>query len=348
VAPGGVVGLWLRESPSQAYVLAHGDRRLTPSLLPMLPDTVFDLASLSKVLGTWALTARLIDRGWIRWTDRVKSFFPEYPHADIELRHLLAHTAGFPAWEPLWQRIRDRFTGVPLQNVGIRKRQALMRELVLSIRPEVPVDTRALYSDITFLLLGFVLEEVTGLPLDQAVRRWVWGPMGLSTATYHRTDQSPREGMIEEAAATENCPWRGAVLQGQVHDDNCWAMGGYGGHAGAFGTIRDVLQFARALFEGFYSRETLRASWTRVDRPAGCERTLGWDTPSGPESSAGPLFSPSSVGHLGFTGTSLWIDPAAGVAVALLTNRVHPDRENIRIRQLRPKIHESIRLDLGR
>jgi CubicO group peptidase (beta-lactamase class C family) len=219
-----------------------------------------------------------------------------------------------------------------------------MRELVLAARPEVPPDTRTVYSDLSFLILGFVLEEILQLPLDEAVQRFVWKPMRLK-AFFKRTDRSIDLGRLPDVAATENSQWRGGVLQGQVHDDNCWAMGGYGGHAGAFGTVEDVLRFARALAAGFLSPTTLKAQWTRVPQPPGCERTLGWDTPSqqGGEPSASTAFSPLSVGHLGFTGTSLWIDPPAGVAVALLTNRVHPSRENILIRGFRPRFHQLIR-----
>jgi CubicO group peptidase (beta-lactamase class C family) len=123
-------------------------------------------------------------------------------------------------------------------------------------------------------------------------------------------------------------------------------MGGYGGHAGAFGTIRDVLHFARGLMTGFLSSPVLDAAWTRVQNPPGCDRTLGWDTPSGPTSSAGGHFSEQSVGHLGFTGTSLWIDPKAQLAVVLLSNRVHPSRDNLKIRTFRPQFHDAIRMDL--
>jgi CubicO group peptidase (beta-lactamase class C family) len=172
--------------------------------------------------------------------------------------------------------------------------------------------------------------------------------MGLPGAEFRRVTRGVEESRIEEAAATENCPWRGGVLQGQVHDDNCWAMGGYAGHAGAFGAVRDVPQFSAELSTRFLSRETLQAAWTRVSEPPGCERTLGWDTPSGQDPAASSLFSPRSVGHLGFTGTSLWIDPDAGLAAALLSNRVHPSRENAGIKPFRARFHRALREDLGR
>ena len=137
------------------------------------------------------------------------------------------------------------------------------------------------------------------------------------------------------------------MLQGQVHDDNCWAMGGYAGHAGVFGCAEDVLRFAARLLGGFFPKEILGALWTRVALPVGCERTLGWDTPSGLLSSAGKKASARMVGHLGFTGTSLWIDPVEGWAVTLLSNRVHPSRDNQKIRSFRPVFHDTLAEELA-
>lgn len=361
VAPGMVAGLWRAEAPDTIQVAAVGKRRIFPHelpALPMLPETPFDLASLTKIMGTATLAATLVDRRWISWDTPLAAILPQANWAGVELRHLLSHTGGFIAWAPLWERLRDHFGDMPLYHVPVEERQRAVRELVFKLAPEHKPGVEARYSDIGFLLLGFALEEVTGLPLDEAVKRFVWEPMGLETAFFRHVSDEPVRGRRESIAATEESPWRGGLLQGQVHDDNCWAMGGYAGHAGAFGTVRDVLQFARALYPsypsrwstgvgGFLSRETLRAVWTPVTQPWGCSRTLGWDTPSGEESSAGRGFSPGSVGHLGFTGTSLWIDPEAGLAVALLTNRVHPTRENALIRAFRPKFHDALRSSLN-
>jgi CubicO group peptidase (beta-lactamase class C family) len=363
VAPGMVAGLWDAREPDVAWVAAVGKRRVFPLGLPSQPmtlDTIFDLASLTKVMATATLAAALVDRGWISWRTPLAAILPRASTGGaptVTLAHLLSHTAGYAAWAPFWERMRERFGGEPLTRFSVAERQRAMRELVFAIAPETAPGARAVYSDISFLLLGFALEEVTGLPLDRAVRRFVWGPMGIETAFFRRVTEDPVRARLEQVAATEESPWRGGMLQGQVHDDNCWSMGGYGGHAGAFGSVRDVLHFARALYpawsgthagpvgarRGFLSSPTLRAAWTRVTAPVGCERTLGWDTPSGPDSSAGRYFSAQTVGHLGFTGTSLWIDTRAGLAVTLLTNRVHPTRENTLIRAFRPKFHDAIR-----
>lgn len=346
VAPGFVAGVYLASEPGIARVGATGQRRLIPSPQPMLPDTLFDLASVSKVVATATLAATLVDRGWIDWESPLEAFLPATRLKGVRLRHLLAHTAGLPAWQPLWQRLRDRFAPTPLYRVSVEERQAEMRRLVLEVEPEAPVDQKSVYSDPSFLLLGFALEEATGMPLDHAVPRFVWSAMGEGGLHYRRVERAPEASILDEAAATEKDEWRG-VLQGQVHDENCWAMGGYGGHAGVFGRAEDVLRVAAALLGGFLSPATLRAAWTRVASPVGCERTLGWDTPSGPASSAGRYFSTRSVGHLGFTGTSLWIDPEAGIAATLLSNRVHPTRDNVKIRELRPRFHDALREDLA-
>lgn len=344
VAPGFVAAVWTDREPGAMRVHAEGARRLMPGYLPMFADTVFDLASVTKVMGTATLAARLVDRGWIDWSTPLSALLPGWTHREVRLSHLLSHTAGLIWWEAYWERLRARFAPRPVWSVPVAERQAAMRELVLAARPEARPGERAVYSDLSFLLLGFALEEVTGLPLDEAVRRHVWQPMGLPRAHYHRITRDLEADRRLEVAATEDCPWRGGVLQGQVHDDNCWAMGGYGGHAGAFGTAEDVLRFARALLEGFLSPATLAAAWGRVPGAGG--RTLGWDSPSAEGSSAGRHFPAASAGHLGFTGTSLWIDPVNRVAVTLLSNRVHPSRENVAIKAFRPRLHDALREDL--
>lgn len=346
VAPGFVVGFWSEARRNQALVTALGNRRLVPSSQPMKVDTVFDLASVTKVFGTATLAAALVDRGWLSYETPVKAFFPKFQQTSILVRHLLSHTAGYAAWAPFWERMRERFAPTPVEKISISQRQAQLREWVLAVSPEAPVDTRALYSDISFLLLGFILEEVTKMPLDKAVKHFVWEPMGIERSYYVHVTKNAAHQRDESVAATEDSPWRGGVLQGQVHDDNCWSAGGYAGHAGAFGDARDLLHFSRRLLSGFLSPRVLEAMWTRVTLPPGCERTLGWDTPAEKNSLLGELMSRRSVGHWGFTGTSLWIDPHARFAVTLLSNRVHPTRENMKIKDFRPRFHDALIQDL--
>ncbi len=341
VAPGFVLGVWSVKYPDHGWTQAWGQRRSIPSVQPMERDTVFDLASVSKVMGTATLATALIDRGWIAWDDPVGRYLPEIASPEIQIQHLAAHTAGYIAWEPLWEKMRQEF-GDNLWKVSVRERQAQMRKWVVPRTLDARPGERVLYSDLSFLNLGFLLEEVCGSPLDQAVEEWVFRPMGLKSATYHRVTSSATDGLLSDVAATENCSWRGAVLQGQVHDDNCWTMGGYAGHAGVFATIEDVLRFSRHWLTGYFSWPVTHSAWSEVLPPVGplgVRRSRGWDMPSGETAAAGPYFSGASVGHLGFTGTSLWLDPVQGLAVSLLSNRVHPSRENVLIRSFRPKLH---------
>ncbi|HAR43907.1 MAG TPA: serine hydrolase [Bdellovibrionales bacterium] len=347
IAPGMVAGFWTAREPDRVRLRASGVRRTHSTLaLPMTVETVFDLASVSKVFATATLAALFVERGWISWETPVCAVLPSFEYPEIRIRHLLAHTSGLPAWVPLFEKIRAHFSRRPVESFSVSSRQRLMRNLVFTISPEKPAGERAVYSDIGFIVLGFLLEEIAGSALDRAVANFLWKPMGLNSAFYNRITTSPSRDVRHEVAATEDCPWRGGILQGQVHDDNCWSMGGYAGHAGAFANAKDVLGFAAGLMSGFLSKEVMAAVWERVERPLGCERTLGWDTPSGPEPSAGKFFSERSVGHLGFTGTSLWIDPQAELAVTLLTNRVHPSRENTKIKAFRPRFHDAIRQDI--
>ena len=349
VAPGFAVGVWEALAPTEFRFATAGVLRTHPERgQPVALDTVYDLSSLTKVLGTAALVARLVDRGWLRFTDPLRAFLPEFGDGRVTLAHLLAHTSGLPAWAPLWERMRARAGARSLESIPVRLRQRWMRELVLAIGPERELETSAVYSDLSFLLLGFALENLLGQSLDRAIRHHAWEPMGLTAERLFRRVPGRLAVTLDRVAPTENSPWRARVVHGQVHDDNCWTMGGYGGHAGAFGDLAGVLGFARGLFSGFLSAETRAAIWTRVARPAGCSRTLGWDTLSGPTPSASELFSSASVGHLGFTGPSLWIDPPARLAIAVLCNRVHPSRENILHKVFRPGVHRALRLDLGR
>jgi CubicO group peptidase (beta-lactamase class C family) len=349
VAPGGVLGVWTQQEPSVYYTTAVGHRRLQPSLQPMQVDTVFDIASVSKIFATATLAAQLVERGWIRWDSPLKRYLPDYPYSDIKLGDLLSHTAGLPAWAPLWQSLREKLgasEGDAIHRLPILQRQNEMRKQVLAIPREVGRGERVTYSDISFLLLGYALEEACGMRLDEAVKRMVWEPMGITGAYYRQIDQSVEEARNEQVAATENCPWRGGVIQGQVHDDNCWSMGGVAGHAGVFARAEDLLRFGVQWLTRYFSVETRRAAWSPVSTPVGATRTLGWDMPSGDMPSTGSIFSRASVGHLGFTGTSLWIDPRQGWVVTLLTNRVHLGRQNIQIREFRNRLHTTLGKEL--
>lgn len=308
----------------------------------------FDLASLTKLF-TSTLFARLVDRGWIEYDSKVCSLLPGVP-SEITFAHLLSHTAGYMAWRPFWEQMRLEFGGAQgLKLASVSSRQECMRRLVLAVKPDVKPELQMVYSDVSFLILGYALEELLGLPFDEALKRHLFVPLHLDSFHFNRTcGVAPKlREELKTYVATEDCPWRGGVLRGQVHDDNCWSMGGYAAHAGVFGQVGDVLKLGHLLLqEKVLQPKTLQTMWSRVAAPLDTSRTLGWDTPSG-ESSLGRYFSRNSVGHLGFTGVSLWIDIEHRLSIALLTNRVHPSRNNDAIKGLRVGYHEALAQDLG-
>jgi CubicO group peptidase (beta-lactamase class C family) len=358
VFPGCV--LLVREAERVFYLRAFGSRSLEPERAPMEEGTIFDLSSLTKPLATSVAVMLLVRDGKLRLDDRVTRFFHNfgvYGKTHVTFRHLLNHCSGLPAWRPYYKEIlqNERKGGKVnfLASDGAKKYvyQQLNRE-----RLEAAPGSKAIYSDLGFMLLGAVVEEIAGVGLDRVCRDRIFRPLGLrSTAfvdlTMLRTRRfTPITTMI---APTERCPWRKRVLCGEVHDDNAYAMGGVAGHAGLFGSARDVdallcrLEACWAGQDSFVPPEILREFWTRPDIVRGSTWALGWDTPSSQGSLAGSLFSARTVGHLGFTGTSVWVDLERERHVILLSNRVHPSRDNDAIRDFRPVIHDLINRSLA-
>ena len=267
----------------------------------------------------------------------------------ITVAQLLSHTSGLPANLPFFEEMRIRF-GENLPFVPIALRKEFFYSLVLSSRREAEPGAQVCYSDVGALILGYLAEKLFhGKSFDNLVQEWVWDAIPGCTLHYRPvvTDSSgARHGVAlrrESVAMTELCPWRG-MLQGQVHDDNCWSMGGIAPHAGVFGTLRGVVAWIHGLVNGkWVSRSTLERFGQEVSAPVQARRTLGFDMPSLDGSgSTGNFFSMNSIGHLGFTGTSLWLDLDSGSFAVLLTNRVHPSRSDLRIRKLRRAFHSLI------
>jgi len=303
------------------------------------PRTTYDLASVSKVVATTAMAMLLYQRGSLDLDLPLGEVLPGFVIAAergagrhrVTFRLLLAHASGLPGYEPLYLKHRGA--------------QALLRaclQLPLTAAP----GSRAEYSDPSFILLGKALEVIAGEPLDRFCAREIFSPLGMSGALYNppprlRTSIPPAE--FDES-------FRHRVIQGEVHDENCFALGGCAGHAGLFAPVGDLLKFAEAMLaplrpghtSGLFEEETVRLFTARCHLPEGSSRALGWDTPSGNPSSAGGHFSSRSFGHLGYTGTSLWIDPERDLGAVLLTNRTWPTRENKRIQQVRPRFHDLV------
>ena len=337
--PAACIEIGRRDGPS--WNAAFGGLTFDPFAPPATPDTIFDLASLTKVIATATLAMRAIDAGRITLQDRLGHWFPAWrgtDRQDVTIRHLLTHSSGLTAYLPFY---RD-YTGRP-------EFERAICELPLEYAP----DSRSIYSDLGFILLAFILEDAAVSPTRQGA------PGSFDPATslpeqVHRFASyltpepltfNPPRAWRPRCAPTETDPWRGRLLTGEVHDENCWALGGAAGHAGLFGTAAAVGSFARAVLrtiegESILSQtETMRSFITRAPIPDS-SRALGWDTML-PTSSCGTRMSPSAIGHTGFTGTSLWIDWERDLYVVLLTNRVYPNRENNAIRAIRPRVHDA-------
>jgi len=336
------------------YHAAFGARSIEPGQTPMQPDTVFDLSSLTKPLATTTAFMLLMKEKKVALDDRVTRFFHNFGvHGKIHVtfRHLLAHSSGLAAWRPYHREIeRLERHGRP-GFLGSRGAKEFVYAQVHRERPEYEAGTRTVYSDLGFILLGELIEVVAGMPLDRFCHERIFCPLGLRSTGFvdlYALRMRRLVPVTESIAPTENCPWRKRILCGEVHDDNAWAMGGVAGHAGLFASAMDVALLAARLCacwrgeDDFVPPEIVREFWTRGPGETGSSWALGWDTPSPAGSSAGVRISPAAVGHLGFTGTSLWIDLEREATVVLLTNRVHPRRDNERIRTVRPRVHDAV------
>jgi CubicO group peptidase (beta-lactamase class C family) len=338
---------------------AFGALTFQPDARPATGDTIFDLASLTKVLATTPLVMMQVERGAIGLDDAIAGYSvpwqqasnlesripdPESRHENPEsriptpgpdrstvtVRDLLAHCSGLPAWRPYFQALSGR-----------EQYEAAIAAEPLEYAPR----SKSIYSDLGFMLLGFILDGFRN-SLDERFATLL-SQMGI----VEEIQFNPPALWRDRIAPTENDPWRGRVLVGEVHDENAAALGGIAGHAGLFGTAASVGACARHLLQvldgltGAFRRETLETFTTKRADVAGSSRALGWDTML-PTSSCGTRMSPRAFGHTGYAGTSLWIDPDNEVYVVLLTNRVHPTRENTAINAIRPAVHDAVMSEL--
>jgi CubicO group peptidase (beta-lactamase class C family) len=296
-------------------------------------DTIFDLASLTKVLATASLTMRIVERGGLGLDDPVAMHLTLWrdTHAGppVTIRDLLAHCSGLPAHLPLYR-----------EHTGRVAFEHAICNTPLAYEPR----SASVYSDLGFMLLGFMLEDIAPLPVQFDTLMQQMG--GIQDLQFH-----PPKTWRTKVAPTRQDEWRRRLLVGEVDDDNAWALGGAAGHAGLFGTAQAVGECARHLLQildgrtGVVQEQTLRTFMTRRSDVPGSSRALGWDTML-PTSSCGTRISTRAFGHVGFTGTSLWIDPDAAIYVVLLTNRVHPSPDNEAIKQVRPALHDAVMEEL--
>lgn len=323
--PGGVLAVG--NSNGLLHLHPFGRLAYDPDAPPVKAGTLYDLASLTKVVATTTMAMILVDERRLKLDRPVHDFLPAFQGPDkdaVTVRHLLTHSSGLPATAPLFQEIRGKAAYV---------------ERIAAMDLTYPPGSKSVYSDLGIILLGEILEKTAGQPLDVFVRERVFLPLEMK-----HTGFRPPRPLWSRIAPTENDPWRGRMVQGEVHDENAFAMGGVAPHAGLFSTAGDLALFARMLLNGggrIVSRQSLEMFTKKAGVPDS-DRAIGWDTKSAEGSSAGTLFSANSFGHTGFTGTSIWIDPERRIFVVLLTNRVYPTRENNLIREARPAVADAV------
>ncbi|GAC1408411.1 MAG: serine hydrolase domain-containing protein [Chloroflexota bacterium] len=347
--PGGV--LFVRFHDEAVYHHAVGRTAHAPDAQPVTVETLYDLASLTKPLATTTAVLHLIQQGKVRLADTVEYYFPEFVNKAIgsaTVAHLLHHSSGLPGWRPLYEEIAEREQQTPGFLGSARAKQFALE--TIGSQPLVHhVGDKSLYSDLGFILLGLLIERVTGLSLALFCREQIYEPLGIQDLLFRPnvTGSVPGNQSHYSIASTEEDPWRGRVLTGEVHDENAYALGGVGGHAGLFGTAGAVMRMVDVWLDAYFGRSTalvpalVRQFVTRDGQQPASTWGLGWDTPSEP-SSSGRYLSTQAFGHLGFTGTSIWVDPKVELEIVLLTNRVNPTRRNTQIQQFRPLLHDTV------
>ncbi len=338
--PGGVLAVGYRD---ELTIRAFGKQTYDSSAPTVRPDTLYDIASLSKSLVTTTLIAHLTEvtgGGRVDLDAPIERYLPEWASGanpdwrhKVTVRHLLTHTSGLPAHVDYYKKCKTEAEVVA----------KIMAEPLLAAPGEKEV-----YSDLGYILLGAIIERVTGRTLEALAQEQIFAPLGMKDTMYN-----PPKSLLARIAPTEkDTEYRKRLVHGVVHDENAFAMGGVAGHAGVFSTAGNLAAFCQMLLNGglyahhrFLGRSTI-AEFTASQALSGGTRTFGWAVPT-EGSSSGHYFSKSSFGHTGFTGTSIWIDPEKELFVILLTNRVYPTRENHKIQQVRPALHDAVLEALG-
>ncbi|MCJ8007788.1 serine hydrolase domain-containing protein [Lederbergia wuyishanensis] len=325
--------IYISHNGSPILEEAIGYRTLAPIKKPMQLDTVFDLASLTKIVTTMIASLQLLDRGEIRLDDSISHFFPSFSEngkEEVRIRHLLTHTSGLPAHRRFYEG-------------GLNTEQVIGK--ICAEKLENPVGQKVVYSDLGFILLASLIEKLVGVSFADYVNREILSPLEMHETGFNLPFER------ERFAATEFSEKINDFKCGIVHDDNAESMGGVSGHAGLFSTLKDLANFAHMIENGgnfkgkkiisTVALELSRRNFTPFDEEG---RGLGWQINS-PRLSCGDLFSNSSYGHTGFTGTSMWFDPEIKLHVILLTNRVHAKNQQAILR-LRPRLHNLIRAEI--
>ena len=322
------------------FLKAAGVLSTVPPQKVTRKNSIFDLSSLTKPFATTLAIMGLVDRGIIHLDQRLDEILSDSVPEDkrnITVRLLLCHSSGLPDWRPY-------YTELVKYDPGARK--DVLRRWILKEPLEYSPGMGSKYSDLGFMLLEWIIEKCSGIQMDELLMERYYRQLGL-VRTFLGKKNHPVS--LDEIAATEECTWRNKIIQGEVHDENAYALGGYSGHAGLFGCAEEIFMVLDMLREHYYSErgdffkpETVQQFFMRQNVFKDSTWALGWDTPSSKGSSSGKYFSSRSIGHLGFTGTSVWIDLDRDITVIFLSNRVHRTRRNTKIRLFRPELHNCI------
>ena len=357
VFPGAV--LLVNKEGQVVYHRAFGNRSLEPEVTPLSEDTIFDLSSLTKPLATATAFLYLVRERKLRIDDRVTRLFHNFGvhgKTHVTFRHLLAHCSGLPGWRPYYKEIIKVERGGRVNFLCSQGAKQHVFEMIHREKPESDPGRNVVYSDLGFMLLGEAIEEISGLTLDRFCQERIFKPLGLRSTSFIDLSLVRTRRLVpvtDMIAPTERCEWRKKILCGEVHDDNAYAMGGLAGHSGLFSSAADINVLLSKFRDAYFGKASLlpeaivREAFTRDKTVAQSPRTLGWDTPAPTGSAAGTRFSKNTVGHLGFTGTSMWLDLDKAVHVVLLSNRVHPSRNNDKIKDFRPVIHDLVMEAIG-
>ena len=294
-------------------------------------NTIYDLASLTKVIATTTAAMICYDRGLLNLDDHVVNYIPEFGQngkKNITIKNLLLHDSGLPAYK----RFYNKFSSA----------EEIIND-IYSTTLEYRTGTKTVYSDLGMIMMGKVIEKATGKKLDEFCRQEIFLPLGMNSTFFN-----PPDSIKYKIAPTEiDRYWRNKLIWGEVHDETSFLLNGVAGHAGLFSTSGDITKLLQIILNGgtydnsqFINTETIILFTKKYSDQS--TRALGWDTKSKEGSSAGDLFDITSFGHTGFTGTSVWIDPTKKLFVVFLTNRVHPTRENKKIYNIRPDLHNAV------
>ncbi len=307
----------------------------------MRPDSIFDLASLTKPLATTLALSKLIECEQIFLDQKIGSILKEFKtsaKADITIDMLLRHTSGFPAHREYFKKIIKT----------ARNPRQYLRQLLVQEPLENKIDAFQVYSDLGFMILSWIIEKISCQRLDQFVSDQIYSPLKIDNLFFIDLDRKKEKlsQYQQKIVTTQNCPWRKKILRGEVDDDNAWVVGGIDGHAGLFGDAISIYELCCEILNAMQDKPTKVLApdiiKTFMQKKNQHDMVAGFDTPSKKNSSSGHFFSSTSVGHLGFTGTSFWIDPETSMIAIFLTNRVHPSRFNEGLKKFRPQIHDLI------